>query len=159
MADLRALVEGLGYRDVRTLLNSGNVVFTVPAAVRGDPAARIEQALATRLKLQARVTGLSAEELAGIIKGNPLLDVATNHSRMMVTVITDPADRARLVPLTKQDWSPDALALGPRVAYQWCVAGALESTLSIAVGKALKDGATARNWATMLKLHEAAREI
>ena len=28
MADLRAVVEGLGYRDVRTLLNSGNVVFT-----------------------------------------------------------------------------------------------------------------------------------
>ncbi len=28
MADLRAVVKGLGYRDVRTLLNSGNVVFT-----------------------------------------------------------------------------------------------------------------------------------
>ena len=30
MADLRTLVEGLGYTDVRTLLNSGNVVFTSP---------------------------------------------------------------------------------------------------------------------------------
>lgn len=153
MADLRAMVERLGYREVKTLLNSGNVVFTVPASVRGDPTARIEAALLARLKVQVRVTGLTAEELAAIIDGNPLLKVATNHSRLMVTVLTDPADRVRLLPLTKQDWSPDVLALGPRVAYQWCVAGVLESPLSIAVGKALKDGATARNWATMTKLH------
>jgi uncharacterized protein (DUF1697 family) len=46
MADLRALVEGLGYRDVRTLLNSGNVVFAVPKSARGEPAARIETAIA-----------------------------------------------------------------------------------------------------------------
>ena len=46
MADLRALVEGLGYGDVSTLLNSGNVVFTVPAkAAKTSPATRIEQAL------------------------------------------------------------------------------------------------------------------
>ena len=42
MADLRALVEGLGYRDVDTLLNSGNVVFTVPAGMKGTPSSRIE---------------------------------------------------------------------------------------------------------------------
>ncbi len=34
MADLRALVEGLGYTDVRTLLNSGNVVYTAPGRDR-----------------------------------------------------------------------------------------------------------------------------
>ncbi len=38
MADLRALVEGLGYRDVRTLLNSGNVVFTVTKKNSDDEA-------------------------------------------------------------------------------------------------------------------------
>jgi uncharacterized protein (DUF1697 family) len=37
MADLRALLEELGYADVRTLLNSGNVVFTAPRAAKGDP--------------------------------------------------------------------------------------------------------------------------
>jgi uncharacterized protein (DUF1697 family) len=48
MADLRALVESLGYGDARTLLNSGNVVFAVPAAAKGDAASRIEKSLATR---------------------------------------------------------------------------------------------------------------
>jgi uncharacterized protein (DUF1697 family) len=156
MADLKALVERLGYKEVRTLLNSGNVVFTVPAGVKGSAAKRIEEALAAKLKLESRVTGLTAAELDAIVAGNPLLDVATNHSRLMITVLTDPADRALLLPLTKQKWSPDALALGPRVAYQWCVQGALDSPLSQAVGKAMKDKATTRNWATILKLQQLA---
>jgi uncharacterized protein (DUF1697 family) len=156
MADLAALVERLGYKEVKTLLNSGNVVFTVPAAVKGKAAARIEEALATKLKLQSRVTGLTAAELDDIVEGNPLLEVATDHSRLFVTVITDPADRALLVPLTKEKWSPDVLALGQRVAYQWCVKGSIDSPLSQAVGKVMKARATTRNWATILKLQQLA---
>ena len=57
MADLRALVEGLGYGDVRTLLNSGNVVFTAPRTTTARAAARIEEGLATQLGVPARVIG------------------------------------------------------------------------------------------------------
>jgi len=60
MADLRALVEDLGYGDVRTLLNSGNIIFTVPRTKRGDAAARIEKAIASRLGVSARVYVLTA---------------------------------------------------------------------------------------------------
>ena len=49
MADLQALVEDLGYRDVRTVLNSGNVVFTVPGKATGSAGARIERAIEKRL--------------------------------------------------------------------------------------------------------------
>ena len=49
MADLRSLVERLGYTDVRTLLNSGNVVFTSTSARSGGAEARIEAAIAARL--------------------------------------------------------------------------------------------------------------
>ena len=49
MAELRALIEGLGYGDVRTLLNSGNVVFSASAATAGNAASRIEEALAKKL--------------------------------------------------------------------------------------------------------------
>lgn len=45
MADLRALVEDLGYGDVRTLLNSGNVVFTSARRPPAKAAARIEEGL------------------------------------------------------------------------------------------------------------------
>ena len=48
MADLRALVEGLGYGGVRTLLNSGNVVYDAPGVAPAAAAARIERVLANR---------------------------------------------------------------------------------------------------------------
>src|SRR5438046_8701817 len=83
MADLRALVEGLGYRDVATLLNSGNVVFTVPAGMKGTPSSRIEQAIAVRLGVSARVTVVTALELAAIVAESPFVDV-DDPSRLLV---------------------------------------------------------------------------
>jgi uncharacterized protein (DUF1697 family) len=158
MADLRAVVEGLGYRDVRTLLNSGNVVFTVPGTARGDAASRIEEAVAKRLGVSARVTVISAEELAAAVDENSLLEVASDPSRLLVTVLTRPADRSRLAPLAQQDWAPEAFAVGTRVAYLWCPESILASPLAAAVNRALGDGATSRNWATMLKLRALAGE-
>jgi uncharacterized protein (DUF1697 family) len=160
MADLRALFVDLGFGDVRTLLNSGNVVVSGPdvepggaTAAAPGAAARIEAALAQRLGVSARVTVLTAAELATIVAGNALLAVAGDHSRLLVAVLADPADRARLEPLTEQDWAPEALALGVRVAYMWCPDGVIASRLSAAVGRLLGDAVTARNWATMTKVH------
>jgi uncharacterized protein (DUF1697 family) len=156
MAELRALVEHLGYRDVRTLLNSGNVVFTITGTTRADPAARIEKALAGRLGVPARVTVLTAAEIARAVDDNPLLETADNPSRLLVAILTNPADRRRLQPLLRQDWTPEALALGARVAYLWCPDGVLASRVGEAVGRALGDGVTTRNWTTVLKIHALA---
>jgi uncharacterized protein (DUF1697 family) len=156
MADLRTLVEDLGYQDVRTVLNSGNVVFTVPGKMRGSSAGRIERAIETRLGVSSRVTVLTAAELATAIADNPLGDVADNPSRLLVTVLTNPTDRARLKPFARADWAPEALAIGVRVAYLWCPDGFLKSRVAEAVSRALGDAATSRNWATMTKLHALA---
>jgi uncharacterized protein (DUF1697 family) len=152
MADLRALIEGLGYRDVKTLLNSGNIVFTAKAKPEAA-AARIEKALIAETGVSARVTVLTAAELAEAIAENPLATIADDPARHLVAVFNSSADRSRLEPLLKQDWKPGRLAAGTRVAYLWCPDGILESKLMIAVGKALKDAVTSRNWATILKLH------
>src|SRR6266540_2320543 len=84
MADLRKLLEKLGYGDVSTLLNSGNIVFTTPRAAAGNAAARIEKAIAEKLGLASRVTVISATELAAAVAENSLLDIADNSSRLMV---------------------------------------------------------------------------
>ena len=153
MADLRTLVLDLGYTDVQTLLNSGNVVFTVPRTARGDHGARIEKAIATKLKVTSRVTVLSAAEVAEIVKENPLGKAADDASRLLVTVLTDPKERDTYRPLTQQRWTPEAFALGRRVLYAWCPNGQIDSPLAAAIGKALGDRGTTRNWATMMKLH------
>ncbi len=153
MADLRALVEGLGFGDVRTLLNSGNIAFTVPRAAKGDPAPRIEKAFAKEFGFSSRVTVLTAAELDAVVTGNPLAKAGRNPSRLLVAVLTDPADRSKLQPLSKKNWTPEALAIGKRVAYQWCPDGMLESPLTEEVTRVLGDGQTTRNWATLTKLH------
>ena len=96
MADLRALVEGLGYRDVSTLLNSGNVVFTGEGALLDGTADRIQDAIASRLGITSRVTVLSSAEMSGVMTGNPLLDIGDNHSRLLVAFLSERKDVKRL---------------------------------------------------------------
>ena len=151
MADIRALFEGLGFRDVRTLLNSGNVVFSVPTKRRGDVRARIEKALASRLGLTCPVIILSADEVATAVRDNPLSHVATNPSHLLVLVPQVPSDLGRLKPLLKERWAPEALALGSRVAYLWCANGVAKSPIWAAVDRALERTGTARNIATLTK--------
>jgi uncharacterized protein (DUF1697 family) len=155
MADLRKLFEALGFRDVRTLLNSGNVVFTGPARGGGDALARIEKALASRLEVTAPVTLLSAEQVAAAVRENPFGDVAGNPSHLLVVVPLLPLRIRGLKPLLKQPWGPEALALGTRVAYLWCANGVARSPLWAAVERTLERSCTARNIATMTKLMAA----
>jgi uncharacterized protein (DUF1697 family) len=153
MADLRALIEDIGFGDVRTLLNSGNVVFSAPPRTTPKTAAaKIEGALEKKLGITARVTVLSAEELSAAVVENPLLEIMEDPSRLLVAVLMDTSHRARLEPFLEQDWSPDVFALGGRVAYLWCAEGILASRLAEAFGRQLGEAATSRNWATILKL-------
>jgi uncharacterized protein (DUF1697 family) len=151
MADFRALLAGLGYTDVKTLLNSGNAVFGSPGGSAGEAAARIEKALAAKLELPVRAVVLTAAETARIVEKNPLPG-ADNPSRLLVAVWSGPGVRAKLAPLEKQDWGDEKLSVGPRAAFLWCPRGVIESRLSAAVYKALGETITSRTWATMKKL-------
>jgi uncharacterized protein (DUF1697 family) len=152
MAELRKLVEALDYTDVRTLLNSGNVVFTAPKAVSGDAAARIEAAILARLGVSTRVTVLTGKEVADAVRSNPLAAVADDPARLLVMAFPDAKAMARLKPLLGQAWAPEVLALGTRFAYMWCARGIVKSRLWTAANRALGDVGTARNIATMGKL-------
>lgn len=154
MADLRKVVEALGYRDVRTLLNSGNVVFTARPGTSVDAAARIEEAIEARLGVATRVTVLTGREVAEAVRDNPLASVADNPSRLLVMASPEPKALRQLKPLLAEPWAPEALALGPRVAYLWCPAGVAQSRLWATVQRTLGEACTARNLATMAKIHQ-----
>jgi uncharacterized protein (DUF1697 family) len=159
MADLRKLIADLGYDHVRSLLNSGNVVFTGPAKAHDTVAAEIEEALVLKLGVAARTVVLSCDELDGIISSNPLLDLATDHSRLLTFILAGPHVREAVAALCGQDWQPGAMALGERAAYVWCPGGILDSRAAAALGKQLGDATTARNWATLSKLHALCQEL
>ena len=151
MADLRQLIAELGYGDVRTLLNSGNAVFTAkvkPAAA----AAAIQEARGVKRGVAAKVTVISADELDTVMAENPLLEAQADGARLLVFVLADPARIANLDALAAQQWEPEVVALGTRAVYLWCPEGVLDSKVAIALGKQLGDGMTARNWNTISKL-------
>jgi uncharacterized protein (DUF1697 family) len=159
MADLCALVASLGFSDVKSVLNSGNVVFSGPSRAPAEVAAAIEELLVLRLGVAARVIVLDGEELASIIDDNPLAGQASDHGRLLAFVLADPALRSLLEPLSRQEWQPGALALGRRAAYAWCPDGVLDSAVAAAVGKLLGDKTTSRNWNTMCKLYALCRQL
>jgi uncharacterized protein (DUF1697 family) len=159
MADLRKLIADLGYDHVRSLLNSGNVVFTGPAKPHDTVAAEIEDALVLKLGVAARTVVLSCDELDAIISSNPLLELATDHARLLTFILSGPHLRQSIEALCDQDWRPAAVALGERAAYVWCPDGILDSPVVAAVGKRLGDATTTRNWATLSKLHALCQEL
>ena len=159
MADLRALVAKLGYGNVRTLLNSGNVVFDVPSSRRGDPAARLEEAMTNALGVSARVTVLSAADLAKVVAKNPFATVATDPARYLVGFLKEPGHAKRLAVLAGKSWKPEALAVGPGVVYLWCAGGILESAILSSASRLLGDAITTRNWTTVTKLLALASEV
>jgi uncharacterized protein (DUF1697 family) len=158
MADLRALVEDLGYTDVKTLLNSGNVVFSGAAAELGKAPSRIQAALEKELGVSARVMVMSAKELAAVMKADPFGRITGNPSRYMVGILLETSDREKLAEVVLKSWGEEQIALGTgaasRALFMWIPDGVIESRLNAAVTKVLKDGVTARNWSTMSKLHE-----
>jgi uncharacterized protein (DUF1697 family) len=158
MADLRQLVDEMGYADVRTVLNSGNIVFRGDALEPGAAAAAIEEQLVLKLGVGARVFVLGHETLAAVLAENTLLPQATNHSRLFVFLLPDAAAHAAALALCERDWGDEAYAVGRHAAYVWCPEGILDSAPAAALGKQLGDNTTSRNWNTMCKLYALCTE-
>jgi uncharacterized protein (DUF1697 family) len=152
MADLRKLVEDLGHTGVRSLLNSGNIVFDAVVPPR-DAAQEIEAAMALHLGVSARVFVFASDKVAEIVDDNPLLHVATDHARLFVFLLAGAPQRALAADLCAQDWAPESMAPGRHAVYVWCPQGLLDSAAAAALGKRLGEGATSRNWNTIIKLH------
>lgn len=158
MADLRAVVEGLGFTDVATLLNSGNLVYTASVAP-ASAAASIEKAIAEELEVESRVTALAAADLRSILDENPLAGKADNPSRHLIGVSADPKWRQRAKTVADESWKPEAIAVGKLALYLWCPDGVHTSPLVKAVDKALNKDVTTRTWNTMQKLCDLAERI
>lgn len=157
MADLKALVEGLGHTGVRTVLASGNVLFTASGRAGAERlAGAIEAAVASDLGVESRVTVLTAAELAEAVAGNPLAGVCTEPKRLQVAVLTGAAAPKAVAALLGDDWAPEALAARGRFAWLWCPDGVIASRVYKAVDRAAGDAATVRNLATLTRLHALA---
>lgn len=158
MTDLRGAVEDLGGHSVRTLLNSGNVVYTLADPKKPVAAPALRERLRERTKVDARFIVLDAEAFAAVVADNTLAAQATDPTRLMAAVFLDEAPDAALGTLAAVDHGREAFAVGSRAAYLWCPDGISVSPLMEQFGRAVRDTVTVRNWATILKIAAVMRE-
>ena len=158
MAGLRAAVAELGYRDVRTHLQSGNVVFDAGRRSPRRTAAEIEGQIAARYGLDIGVLVRTARELDRIVRDNPLAELAADPARMLVTFLFEEPERAIVDALDPAAFEPEAFALRGRELYMWCPKGFQDSRIRPALSeKRLGVRTTFRNWNTVTRLAALAR--
>jgi uncharacterized protein (DUF1697 family) len=158
MPALREVLEDAGFEDVRTHLQSGNVVLTSTAKPE-SVARKCEHAIRKRFGLEIPVVVRSRAQLAAIVKRNPLKKVATEPKRYQVSFLSGklPAKAVRELEAVAE---PDerVVAIG-REVYAWHPRTVARSKLwAKLAGKGLGVTATARNWATVEALLELASE-
>ena len=157
MADLRALMERLGFSDVTTYVQSGNVVFSGPSRSARTVAKEIEAGIVEQFGFEALITIRTRDELAAVVAANPLKDVATEPKRHHVVFLSAAPDPAVVAEIDAAAHEPERFALIGRELYVWTPEGVTDSSLFKALSeKRLGVRATARNWRTVEKLLELA---
>ena len=145
MADLRALLEELGHTDVRTVLASGNAIFTGKTS-----RAQLETALEERFEMKIDVVLRTMDELRAVIAADPFSGEVDNPTRYFVVFLDHEPE---LEALEGEDFAPDRFAAHGHEIYVWCPDGMQNSRLMKALHKPAAGGtATVRNWATVNKL-------
>jgi uncharacterized protein (DUF1697 family) len=156
MADLRALFTDAGHGDVRTYVQSGNVVLEAA----GSPAQLEDEAqrlIAERFGIDVPVIVRSRDELAAVVALNPLGDIATNPKRYQVSFLAAELDPDVIATLRGAATGNERLAVHGRELYAWHPDGVARSKMWNALaGKGLGTAATARNWTTVTTLLEMA---
>jgi uncharacterized protein (DUF1697 family) len=157
MAELRELLQEAGYADVRTLLQSGNVVVETPKG--GDAVAQdMEKRIAERFGMEVGVVVRTAPELEDLVAGAPLGRKATDPTRHFVVFLSEKPDEAALKALDAEDFSPDEFAARGLEVFAWCPDGMRNSRLMRELGRAkLAPVTTTRNMSTVTKLLEMVR--
>ena len=158
MAELRDLCGRLGYDDVATLLQSGNVVLTTRKSA-ATVTKELEAAIAADLGVETLVVVRTRDELADVIARNPLADVAGEGKRLQVSFLSKAPAKRVADELAAAEVAPERVAVSGREIYAWHPDGMQRSKLARALGdKRLGVTATARNWNTVTKLLELAGE-
>ena len=156
MADLRAVLSGLGFSKVATLLNSGNVVFHARGGTSVKHARQIAAAVCAQFKVDVAVVVKSAQELTAIIAENPIEADPDDHPRLLVAFVQDEKGLAPLKAIVPLAVAPERLVVGRNAAYLFCARGILESKAAAALLSKAGRAATSRNLATVLKLQALA---
>ena len=158
MTALAALFTESGCGEVRTCIQSGNVLFTSGTALARRIPALIAAGISKRFGFEAPVVTRTAAELAAIAKNNPFLRDGPDPKALHVVFLADPPDRSRAALLDPDRSPPDRFVLRGGEIYLLCPNGVGQSRLTAQYFDSnLETTSTFRNWNTVLKMLELSR--
>jgi uncharacterized protein (DUF1697 family) len=150
MADLRELLDGMGYENVRTHLQSGNVILD-SSEKAADVERTMAKALEDRFGFAIPVIVRTAKQLESIVEADPLGDLAT-EPKLYLVAFCDGTPK-----LPDVDAGDEQFVVKGREIFMWCPNGFNDSRLRKAfTDRALGVTATTRNWRTLTKLNDLA---
>jgi uncharacterized protein (DUF1697 family) len=155
MSDLREIVAGCGYTDVRTYIQSGNVVFASPSGDSEKVARTVRDAVAARADLRPEVVVRTWAEMVDAMGRNPFLARGEDPASLHAVFLGGTA-RASLGIDDLDRYAPDEVVLDGHEVYLFLPKGIGRSKLAADVDRRLKPSGTTRNWRTVTKLAEMA---
>jgi uncharacterized protein (DUF1697 family) len=148
MADLRTIVEGLGHADVRTYIQSGNVVFRTRSRSTSSVATALQEAISAGTSVRTTVVVRTAEELLAARDADPFVaageDPKSVHLTFFGSAAPDPGDLSAYAPDT-------AVVVGSEL-HLFLPNGLGRSKLAADLDRKLAPGGTTRNWRTVTTL-------
>jgi len=159
MKDLVARLGGLGCKDVKTYIQSGNAVFRSSVAKASTLAARIESAVEEGHGFRPRVLLLGIADLESAVATNPFPEAEDEPKSLHLWFLAERPARPSLDALKGCQAANERFALKGGVFYLHAPDGIGRSKLAARVEKALGVEATARNWRSARKVLELARTL
>lgn len=154
MATLRTLCEQLGWRDVATYIQSGNVVFRAPARSLAPAAKRLEAAIEQAVGFRPGVVVRTLADLRRTIAANPFpAETSADPARVLVMFLAATPTAAAKKAFNALTPNPERIALARDAVFIHFPNGIAGSKFQSAhVEKALKTPGTCRNWNSVLKV-------
>lgn len=162
MTDLTKLYEDLGFKDVKSYIQSGNVLFKSSKSLKKkDICDKIQKAIRKQYNFEVPVQILSLDELKAIIESNPFIKQKNiDLEKLHVTFLSESPNPEHLQKTQALDFSPEKFLIKDNAIYLYCPVGYGNSKLSNNFFESkLKVIATTRNWKTVNKLAELAENL
>jgi uncharacterized protein (DUF1697 family) len=159
MADLKALYQTLGFTDVTTYIQSGNVIFSSVIADKAQIKSILEQAIEKHYEFQVPIEIRTAAEFSQVLSALPFQDIEPERdgTQVMFTFLSAVPDESYVTAIQTYVVEPEKLVVDGQTVYLHCPNGYGKSKLSnVFIEKKLKVVATTRNLKSVIKLCELA---
>lgn len=151
MVDLRAMYESLGFSNIVSYIQSGNVAFQSPLQDQRSLAQQIEAAILDHFTFEVPVIVLNQTELENTLTNNPFSE--EKQSRSYVTFLAEEPEYGRVEKVKALDYAPEEWVLAGKIIYFYSPSGYGRAKMSNNFfEQKLKVRATTRNWKTVHKL-------